>query len=72
MGKVVVLNVDTTLDVPPDRILEAATGKLDMVLLLGYNNDDEPYFASSTSDRLELLWLLESAKKELLDFEGDF
>lgn len=70
MGDVVVLNNATTLDLPPDRVLSGALGQLDQVLLLGRDQEGADYFASSTTNKTELLWLVESFKQSLLS--GDF
>ena len=65
-AQVVPLPVLTRLDVPPDRILEAAVGKLEGVVLLGYDHDRHEYFASSYADGGTVLWLLERLKARLL------
>ena len=56
----------TKLDIPPDRILEGAKGKLQSVAIVGYDEDGEEYFASSQADGGEVLWLLERCKLNLL------
>lgn len=66
MGNVVNFTGVTKLDLPPDRMLESAVGKLEGVVLLGYTKDGEEYFASSYADGGDMLWLLERAKKALL------
>lgn len=71
-SKVTLFNGITRLDLPPDRILEGAIGKLDSVVLLGYDKDGEEYFASSIADGSDVVWLIERAKLELLTItEGD-
>ena len=74
MGKVITLGGVTRLDLPPDRILEAAEGALESVVLLGYTKDGEEYFASSLADGGDVLWLLERCKDKLFAVcrEGDF
>lgn len=67
MGNVVDLNVITKLDVPADKVLKAATGKLETAIVIGYDKDGDFYFASSKADGGDVLWLLETAKKELMD-----
>lgn len=67
MGEVVLLNNITKLDLPADRVLEAAIEKLDKVVVIGYEKDGDEYFASSIADGAEVLWLLERLKKKLLD-----
>jgi hypothetical protein len=67
MGDVVVLDVVTSLPLPPDRVLEAALGKLQTVVVIGYMEDGNEYFASSESAGPEVLWLMERAKLKLLE-----
>ena len=69
-----VVNLDnlTRLDLPPDRVLEAAKGKIkDGVIIIGYDLDGEEYFASSIADGPEVLWLLERCKQKLLNVSED-
>ena len=60
---VVVLPVETTLDLPANRILEAAITEppLDTVLVIG-KQDGRFYLASSTSKLAEMLLLLRRAE----------
>lgn len=67
MGDVVTFRGITKLDLPPDRILEDAVGKLQGVVILGYTKDGDEFFASSYADGGNVLWLLERLKKQLLD-----
>lgn len=69
MGKVISFTGITKLDLPPDRILESAMGKLETVLILGWDKDGNEYFASSAADGGTNLWLMERLKKQLLDVE---
>ncbi len=57
----------TTLDIPPERILQKAgeAGLMDVVVL-GYDKNGDEYFASSVADGAEVLWLLERLKLQLL------
>lgn len=57
----------TKLKMPVDRVLESAKGELEEVIIIGYDKDGEEYFASTYSDGGILLWLLERAKKQLLE-----
>ena len=67
-AEVITLGVETTADLPPDRVLESAVGKLSEVLVLGYEAETgEPYFAGSSSERGGALLLVERFKKFLLD-----
>lgn len=67
MGKVITFTGITKLDLPPDRILDGAAGKLDGVLILGWDKDGNEYFASSYADGGTNLWLLERCKLRLLN-----
>ena len=69
MGKVVTFTGITKLDLPPDRILDAAVGELEGVVILGYKKDGSEYFASSYADGGDVLWLLERCKKQLLEVD---
>lgn len=67
-SNVVELGAVTRLDLPPDRVLEGAVGQLDAAFVVGWEKDSgELYMASSVADGGELLWLLEKAKKALLE-----
>lgn len=71
MGEIVSLDTVTSLDLDPDRVLEAAVGEFpEGVVVIGYDSDGEFNFCSSISDGPEALWLLELAKKRLLEM-GD-
>ena len=69
--RVIPLNNITYLDIEPDRILEAAKGKLDSVVILGYDKDDNEYFASSIADGSDVLWLMRRCEKQLLETDGE-
>ena len=66
MGKVIPLNNITRLDLPADRILEAAKETVEGVVIMGYTKDGEEYFASSYADGGIVLWLLERLKAQLI------
>lgn len=67
-SNVIEWNGVTSLDMPADRILENAKGQLEGVIVIGYRTDDgSEFFASSYADGGDALWLLERAKKKLLD-----
>jgi hypothetical protein len=68
MGEVVNLPCITTLNLPPERVLEGAL-KADLagVVVLGYTKDGEPYFASTYADGGDVMWLMELCKRMLLD-----
>lgn len=68
MGDVVLLDTVTLLDIPADRIIEGAKDLKDVVIV-GWDADGEFYFASNLADGGDVLWLLEKAKKDLLETE---
>lgn len=60
----------TTLDIPVPRTLKSAVkANLQCAVVIGYDNDGEFYFASSKSDGGYVLWLLETAKKQLMEVD---
>lgn len=67
------LNQVTKLDIPAERVLQAALDAgLTDVVITGYDPDGNEYFASSMADGGDALWLLERAKLELLRIgDGD-
>ena len=67
MSNVVRLPCITTLDLQPDVILGEAMGKLKTVVVMGYDEDGEEYFASSVADGGTVMWLMERVKQLLLD-----
>jgi len=71
MGEVVELGGVTRLDLPPDRVLEKAKGKLTGVVIIGYDEDGDEYFASSYADGGTVLWLMERAKLRLFKAVDD-
>lgn len=58
---------ETLNDLPPDRILEAAVGKLESVLVVGVTRDKEFYLAASSGDLFQNHYFLSLATRELLD-----
>ena len=65
---VVGLGVATSLDIEPARVLAAALEVgLSGVVVVAYDSTGDEYFASSISDGGTTLWLLEKAKKALLN-----
>lgn len=60
----------TKLNLPTDRVLDEAKGRCSKgVIILGYDDDGEFYFASSIADGGSVIWLMEMAKKRLLEVE---
>lgn len=63
MGDVVILPCDTTLPLPPERVLEGAIkADLEDVLIVGKDKDGKLYVACSQSAYAEVILLLERAK----------
>ena len=56
----------TKLDMDPDRVLNAALGQMDEVVIGGFDKDGNQYFASSVADGGQALWHLERAKWALM------
>lgn len=62
----------TTLDIPVDRVLEAAIGQgMRKVLIIGEEDEGKLYVACSTSEVGEVLLLMERAKRRLLKLLED-
>ena len=57
----------TTLDLDPDFVLQNNIGKLEGFVLVGYTTDGKEYTCSTYGDTPTILWLLERAKKQLLE-----
>ena len=67
-SNVIPLGDITSLDIPADMILENAKGNFpDGVMLIGFDEGGELYFASSIADGGTVLWALEKAKQALLE-----
>lgn len=65
---IVLFNGITKLDLPADRVLGAALREnLTGAVIVGYDKDGEFYFSSSIADGGDVLWLMELAKKRLLE-----
>ena len=59
--------LETTLDVPVERVLQSAEAlSCDRVIVLGWRGD-VMYFATSTSDVLDINLTLDIAKRRVLD-----
>ncbi len=56
------------LSTPVPKILASAAGaKLQDVVVVGWRENGEMYFASSQSNGAEVLWLLRQAEHELIE-----
>lgn len=70
IDNVIPLGNVTRLNIPTDRVLEAAKGHCsDGVVVIGWDDDGTLYFASSIADGGDVLWLMEMCKKNLLEVE---
>lgn len=68
MGELVYLNNLTKLDIPVERVINDEVAKgLEHAIVIGYDKDGDFYFAGTYAAGPETLWLLELAKKKLLD-----
>ncbi len=66
---IIPLNNITRLDIPADRVLEGAVGRLDGVVIMGRQPDGEEYFASSIADGGTVIWMMEKLKLKLMGVE---
>lgn len=57
----------TTADIDPDTILENNKGEYECVIMIGYTKMGAERFVSSTGDSALMVWLLERAKKTILE-----
>jgi hypothetical protein len=71
MSEVIQFPGITRLDLAPDLVLQGAIGKLENVVIAGYDKDGGEYFAASQGSNAETLFLLERFKKMLLETADD-
>lgn len=64
-------NVDMTKDSDPNKIMAAAYGKLDEVVIAGTDKEGNFWFSSSVADGGTVLWLIEHLKMQLLGIKTD-
>lgn len=57
----------TVADMPPDKVLQAAQGKLDEVVVVGVTAEGELWVAASTSHNPTVHWLLARGQRFMLD-----
>ncbi len=67
MSNVIQFRGITKLDLDPDVVLENNKGKLEGLVIIGYDKEGEEYFASTYADGGTVLWLIERCKKMLLE-----
>lgn len=70
MPKIIPIGNLTRLDGDPDKILKAAIGELDGVVITGFDKDGEVWAASSYADGGTVMWLLEACKNKMMDAVG--
>lgn len=66
MGEIIPIGNLTRMDGDPDRILKAAMGKLDGVVISGFDHDGNLWAASSYADGGNVMWLLEACKTKMM------
>ncbi len=72
MSNVVEFNGITSLDLTPDRVIQGAlNAKMTEVVIVGFDEDGEFYFASSKADSGDVIYHLEMAKHKLLQIGSD-
>lgn len=72
MSAVVDLGIISRLDLPAERILNAAQqAELQDVVVIGYDADGELYVRASNAAGPEVLWLLERARRKLHQVTDD-
>jgi hypothetical protein len=68
MGKVIELGVVTSASISPEKILQAALeADLTEAIVIGQRPDGTVYFAMSTAEAPDINWLLDCAKRLLMD-----
>ena len=67
MGEIIPIGGVTSLDIPADRILDAAKGKMEGVVIIGFDKGGEVYAASSYADGGTVMWLLEACKTKMME-----
>jgi len=66
MNNVIPIGNLTRLNDNPDKILKAAIGELEGVVISGFTKDGQLWAASSYADGGTVMWLLEAAKTEMM------
>ena len=65
-AEVIIAPVITKLNIPADRILQAAIGEMDECVIIGTDKDGNDYFASNRSDAGTVIYHCERAKHRLM------
>jgi hypothetical protein len=66
-GKILPFTGDTTEDVNADAVLENNIGEYECVVIIGYTKMGAERLVSSTGDSALMVWLLERAKKIIIE-----
>ena len=66
-GKILPFTGQTTEDIDADDVLENNLGVYECVLMIGYTHEGAERLVSSTGDSALMVWLLERAKKLILE-----
>ena len=67
MGDVIEANIKTKLPIPVDKILEGAKGKLTDAIVIGWDESEDLYVATSMPLKKDILYLLEIVKYDMFD-----
>ena len=68
MGNVIELKTGTNARIPPETILQAAlAAELTEAIIVGQRPDGTVYFAMSSADVPNVNWMLDCAKRLLMD-----
>ena len=66
-AKILPFTGDTTEDIDADTVLENNKGEYECVVVIGYTKMGAERLVSSTGDSALMVWLLERAKKTILE-----
>lgn len=66
-GKILPFTGETTEDTDADAVLESNIGEYECVVMIGYTKSGAERLVSSTGDSALMVWLLERAKKVILE-----
>ena len=66
-GKILPFTGETTEDINADTVLENNIGEYECVVIVGYTKMGAERLVSSTGDSALMVWLLERAKKTILE-----
>ena len=66
-GKILPFTGGTTEDIDADTVLENNMGEYECVVIVGYTKMGAERLVSSTGDSALMVWLLERAKKTILE-----